>query len=1536
MPSFIGRYGHQALFSDNTQAVVVDSRVGVVTATGSFSDLASSRPWEDGEYSESDVQAAEFALESLRHEIPQETGRLYTIPRGVQRTAQAALEASSSASHAAYATARLLASGGQIDFNRLVNITHRLEQHQHEAQSESWNLYGGNAAYKWATAIVSKEPLTADAGDITDIFTKTDGDVGPEFVVRISTLGSGIDRLYRIDIDGRVYVWDDNNWDDLGHVDWNIWDYDEELDGGTPREDVTHILIDPESAIYIAAHLQYGPVFVEDIDLNESEMVRDAVDDLDWELLDSTITAAAFEEFTSAAVNGGTEGDGVYTPAERSENASKQVRDSNGRFAKQGARVQVGGTGATGTITQVNPQNSTVEVKLDNGTTQILPGNQVAAVDPGTVNIPGKPASLPRVDFSGILAEPRTPINRTQGTIPGTLPAMTTDDLHNLINNFPAWVKAQRESFVPAKGMAPVSVQAPNSTSTGKEGQYVKDVLGHDLTLNAYDHPLLQEWFKQRSRSGISNTAWYLPLHADAGEPEADQSGAQELTPETSDVQPLYMAVVSPDDPRAVFSLICLVPASSSSVSPMVYTRQDGQWVRDEQTLNDLRSPTPPPVVPLNSDTLNDVLTQVDESQHKDDSSDSVTEEDERVLNEPLPDQSDLPAGAPKPESVVLAGADFDLQVLWGPRKDIMQAAVVAAGGLDRNRGGAEKLRHYWTRGPGAAKILWGTPGDWTRCVRYLGKYMGPRAKGYCSLRHKEMTHMWPGDRANRQTYSLHASGSPEFSTKFVRSSHQVIQASVLRAKAEITREHLLHGITASAMPTYRIYEDARQAVNAITASALADMQIGGEFFIPMALPEGIESGDGRLVEPGAADIRNLPISLLWQFRTAQGHDGSVVVGRIEELRRIPGGIGMGYGHFDVGPWGREAERMIRNGMLRFVSADMDNFMAKVRKGGSSEMDEAASSDEATIEANETRVKKARVMAVTIVAKPAFQEATIEMYPDPVVEDDVFPDGLFMEEPDPVDVPALMAAGYIADAIPVVPPRDWFRDPKLDGPTPLTVTDDGHVFGHIAAWTTPHINPALRGINPPKSRSNYAYFHHGVLRTDDGSDVTVGQLTLVGGHAALEASANEAVKHYDDTGSAVADVHAGEDGFGIWVAGALRPGVTAEQVRAFRASAPSGDWRPIRGSLELVAVCQVNVPGFPTARAFVASGHMMALVAAGSAPLMKLRHDPITDLTARLEALESITEQELSAQADEVHRRFELAMNERNAGLNASAEAVFARMESFGYVSQRSRKAAAEKGEALPDGSYPIRNVSDLKNAIRAYGRAKESDRAKVKRHIMKRARTLGRSDLIPDNWKSSSASMAASVESMRSRLGEFAGNIESHVDDQGDVKYTPGHQPRDYQGQFRDILARLKNNLGESENTEIANEINQKAKRIVAGNYADAIKGALDLKNLLDGLDDGSLDSHDIKNVRQSARDLGTVIANLPLPFTNQAAKVRFTDLPPVLRNLMQDFVERVQKKVPDDPDVVKPLQDFMRGGNMLNQSEIDKQMSTLLRLLT
>lgn len=185
-------------------------------------------------------------------------------------------------------------------------------------------------------------------------------------------------------------------------------------------------------------------------------------------------------------------------------------------------------------------------------------------------------------------------------------------------------------------------------------------------------------------------------------------------------------------------------------------------------------------------------------------------------------------------------------------------------------------------------------------------------------------------------------------------------------------------------------------------------------------------------------------------------------------------------------------------------------------------------------------------------------------------------------------------------AAPEEPPVEWFADPAFHGPTPLTVTDDGRVFGHIATWNTCHQGFSGRCVRPPKSRSNYAYFNLGELRTAEGDRIAVGQVTLDTRHADLAATRRQAELHYEHTGNAVADVRAGEDKHGVWIVGAVRPETPSSALRRFRGSKISGDWRAVNGGLELVGALAVNIPGFPVlrpqARVASATGEVTALI----------------------------------------------------------------------------------------------------------------------------------------------------------------------------------------------------------------------------------------------------------------------------------------------------------------------------------------------------
>ena len=59
--------------------------------------------------------------------------------------------------------------------------------------------------------------------------------------------------------------------------------------------------------------------------------------------------------------------------------------------------------------------------------------------------------------------------------------------------------------------------------------------------------------------------------------------------------------------------------------------------------------------------------------------------------------------------------------------------------------GPARRLKRYWTKGEGAAKIAWGTPGDFNRCVYHLGKLFVTDPQGLCNTYHQAAIGAPPG-----------------------------------------------------------------------------------------------------------------------------------------------------------------------------------------------------------------------------------------------------------------------------------------------------------------------------------------------------------------------------------------------------------------------------------------------------------------------------------------------------------------------------------------------------------------------------------------------------------------------------------------------------------------------------------------------------------------------------------------------------------------------------------------------------------------------
>jgi hypothetical protein len=186
-----------------------------------------------------------------------------------------------------------------------------------------------------------------------------------------------------------------------------------------------------------------------------------------------------------------------------------------------------------------------------------------------------------------------------------------------------------------------------------------------------------------------------------------------------------------------------------------------------------------------------------------------------------------------------------------------------------------------------------------------------------------------------------------------------------------------------------------------------------------------------------------------------------------------------------------------------------------------------------------------------------------------------------------------------AEGYPIAPPAAWFGDPKLEKKTPLTITQEGRVFGHLAAWNECHRDVTMREcVMAPKSQHQYAPFHLGHVMTAEGETVAAGKIVMDTRHADIRLGYSAAALHYDNTGDEIAVVRAGEDEYGIWVAGAVVPEATPRKVAKLRRSPLSGDWRRERGSLELTAALAVNTPAFPVYS--MENEERLSLVAAGT------------------------------------------------------------------------------------------------------------------------------------------------------------------------------------------------------------------------------------------------------------------------------------------------------------------------------------------------
>lgn len=464
------------------------------------------------------------------------------------------------------------------------------------------------------------------------------------------------------------------------------------------------------------------------------------------------------------------------------------------------------------------------------------------------------------------------------------------------------------------------------------------------------------------------------------------------------------------------------------------------------------------------------------------------------------------------------------LHTLTEPDPPVETEPVTAQSGMPHG------LEHYWTRGEGAAKIRWGTDGAFDRCVRNLREYVSD-PQGTCANLEHAATGFWPADDALPSSATPPTEGTP------------------------------------------------------MSTSALA-ATVTGATDLPLADPDTSWDGDAarsKISDWAGGDPDKLAKAFLWRDPDTDGTAVShyklpfaTVIGGT--LKAVPAGLFAAAAAVDGARGGVD----IPDDALGRVKSRIAGYYHKLGRKAPWESDDSGDSQAAAKHDKRSRDDDS---GDTDDEQQDEQDDTPDSNDDPDQDDDFNDSGKGKRKDKRTTTTAALDAApvtatwadLVAATAPVEPPAAWFTDPQLTEPMKVRVTDEGRVVGHIAAWGVEHAS--LPGVTAPRDPYGglYPRFHRHGVRTADGSRIKTGPLsTGPQGHADLNDPLGAVIDHYDSPNFVAADVVAGEDAHGIWVSGALRPGVSPEQVWMLDRYSISGDWR----DNELVAACTVAVPGF--------------------------------------------------------------------------------------------------------------------------------------------------------------------------------------------------------------------------------------------------------------------------------------------------------------------------------------------------------------------
>ena len=588
------------------------------------------------------------------------------------------------------------------------------------------------------------------------------------------------------------------------------------------------------------------------------------------------------------------------------------------------------------------------------------------------------------------------------------------------------------------------------------------------------------------------------------------------------------------------------------------------------------------------------------------------------------------------------------------------------------------QLIEYWTRGEGAAKIRWGTDGDFTRCTRQLRKYIkNPnKLKGTCANIHRLATGRWPAEKGAAPTTlaELEAITSEsdceyegydcdDLDDLFDENDQpgdscgcgQLAAAQHTATPTDVVGEH-------ETAPTEAQHLEGVHDMDTVTATVV------GETDLPIVDRDREWDGDKartRVLDWATnndGDVSAQRLSQAFLYRDPDKDPETLAAYKLGyadvingRLRIVPRGVFAAASRLNQADIPEQERDRIRSRLntlyerLRSKFGDDDLIPPWERDNTNSSSIKVKKVIPESQRKRATR-SEPRMIDVDDLAKRLRNPRTRTVALDELPQElrDLFTAITASATLDHASVVADAAANAPAE-----PPSDWFTPRKLDGPTPITVTANGEVYGHLAPWDVPHAGIRDEDVYAPRSRVNYDLFHSRDVTLADGGTIRAGVLLVGCDHAPQDMDVAEARDHLEAVCTPAAVVRAYEDDHGIAVTGSLLPGLSVDQIAQLRKL--SGEWRTAH--LELMAAVGVEKAGFPVPGAREDTVAVAASVEAGRSVRDMLAHIP--RLAIRADG--SLDDQALAAFiADELEAR---AVQRRREAETAKAFALVAKAQ---------------------------------------------------------------------------------------------------------------------------------------------------------------------------------------------------------------------------------------------------------------------------------